>query len=384
MTSLLPKPKVIALGGAGIKIATRLRDGPLQDFDILGIDLTATAAPFEVLSVGGGNLEFLGSGGDPEVTLRAVEEKKPDIETKLQGTSLLFIIAGLGGGTASALAPMIAEMASRAGALVFAFVSLPFSIEGSRRSSQAKEALSALRQSGAVVIPLPNDILLRWAPEGSTATHAIELADKNIGKGIRGITAMIYTPGLLEVDFESIKRTFTQSKNAKTIFSFGEGFGAGALSQVYSELTSCPLLQAAEVARSADHLLLSVKVSGDIGLKEVMQLTQQLAEKFGVRSEKIVGAVISTDWNEPRIEAVFIGQPDLETRRRQTAALQNATLISKASRQKAEATPNPQTEFSFNTLLEQRGFFENTELNLYRGEDVDVPTYLRRSVKVVL
>ncbi len=384
MTSLLPKPKVIALGGAGIKIATRLRDGPLQDFDIQGFDLIATPAPFDVFSIGGGNLEFFGSGGDPEVTLRAAEEKKAEIEAKLQGTSLIFIIAGLGGGTASALAPMIAEAAVRAGALVFAFVSLPFSIEGTRRASQAKEAMSALRQSGAVVIPLPNDILLRWAPEGSTATHAIELADKNIGKGIRGLTAMIYTPGLLEVDFESIKRTFSQSKNAKTIFSFGEGYGAGALTQVYSELTSCPLLQAAEVARSADHMVLSIKVSGDIGLKEVNQLTQQLAEKFGIRNEKIVGAVVSTDWNEPRIEAVFIGQPDLETRRKQSAALQSATLATKASRQKPEAQVNPQTEFSFNTLLEQRGFFENTELNLYRGEDVDVPTYLRRSIKVQL
>lgn len=384
MTSLLPKPKILAIGGAGIKIATRLREGPLQDFDILGFDLTATPAPFEVFSVGGGNLEFFGSGGDPEVTHRAAEEKKAEIEAKLQGSPLIFIIAGLGGGTASALAPVIAESAVKSGALVFAFISLPFAIEGSRRAGQAKEALSQLRQSGAVVITLPNDTLLRWAPEGSNATQAMELSDKNIGKGIRGLTAMIYTPGLLEVDFEYLKRTFSQSKNAKTLFSYGEGYGSSALSQVYGELTACPLLQASEVARSADHMVLCLKVSAEIGLKEVHQLTQQLAEKFGVRSEKIVGAIVAADWTEPRIEAVFIGQPDLETRRKQTAALQSATLTAKAARQKPALPSNSQTEFSFNTLLEQRGFFDNTELNIYRGEDVDVPTYIRRGVKVVL
>lgn len=384
MTSLLPKPKVVAIGGAGIKIATRLREGPLQDFDILGMDLTAATAPFEVFSIGGGNLEFFGSGGDPEVTLRAAEEKRADIEAKLSGSPLVFIIAGLGGGTASALAPLVAEAALKQGALVFAFVGLPFGIEGSRRTTQAKEALTQLRQTGAVVITLPNDVMLRWAPEGSSATQAMELSDKNIGKGIRSLTAMIYTPGLLEVNFDQLKRAFLQSKNAKTLFSYGEGYGSSALAQVYSELTSCPLLQAPEVARSADHMILSVKVSGDIGLKEVHQLTQQLAEKFGVKSEKIVGAIVATDWGEERIEAVFVGQPDLETRRKQADALKTASLQPKATRQKPELPSNSQTEFSFNNLLDQRGFFENTELNIYRGEDVDVPSYIRRGVKVVL
>jgi cell division protein FtsZ len=399
MTTLIAKPKIIAIGGAGIKIAARLKGNFLAEFDILGIDLSApaTAAPFEIFTIGDSTLELFGSGGDPDVVRHAAEAKQRELEAKLQGANLLFIVAGLGGGTASALAPIIAETAGKLGALVVVFAAMPFASEGSRRTTQAREALGALRATGAMVAVLSNETLLRASTNISAAGvdaatgaaklaaimagSALDASDRSIAKGIRGLTSMICAPGLIELDFEKLKKVLV-GRNAKTLFAHAEAVGEQALQQVFGDLIACGLLQANEVARSADHMVLAIKMSPDIGLKEVNDLSNQLAEKFGARGEKIVGASIDPTWSGSRIEAIFIGQPDPEIRKKQNAAMQAVSQAAKNS--KAKRPPSAQTEFGFNALVDQRGFFEGTDPNIYRGEDVDVPAYLRRGVKVGL
>ena len=400
MSTLIARPKIIAIGGAGLKIAARLKENSLAEFDMLGIDLSAptlaSPAPFEVFAIGDGTLELFGSGGDPDVVRRAAESKQTELQARLQGANLLFILAGLGGGTAGALVPLVAELAVKLGALVVVFAAMPFAGEGARRTTQAREALGALRATGAMVAVLSNETLLRTVANiqaisttdatsgmgvASLANIVLEASDKSIAKGIRGITSMICAPGLIELDFEKLKKVLV-GRNAKTLYAHAEAAGEQALQQLFGDLIACPLLQANEVARSADHMVLSIKASQDIGLKEVNALANQLAEKFGARGEKIIGASIDPTWAPQRIEAILIGQPDPEIRKKQNAAVQAVAQAAKAA--KAKMPPSAQTEFGFNALMDQRGFFENTEPNIYRGEDVDVPTYLRRGVKVSL
>ena len=388
MSALLNKPKVFAIGGAGIKIATRLAENTLVDFDILGVDLTPTTAPFEVFSLGGGTTEVFGSGGDPEVTLRTAQEKNAELEAKIIGTNqgsasngLVFIIAGLGGGTASALAPIVASIALKSGAIVTVFATLPCSNEGNRRTSQARQALNELRGAGVTVVPLPNELYMRHAPTGCSMLESLTQTDIPIARGIRGLTGALYSQGLLEVDTEAVKKILC-GRSAKTIFSLAEAEGSLPFGTLYNPLTDYPLLQSGEVARSADHLLLCLKISRDISLKEVNDFATQLCEKFGIRGEKIVSATIHNDWTEPRVEATLFAQPDPELRKKQAAAIQAA--VKKPGKKTEEKPESIQTQFGFDTLLDQRGFFESSEPNIYRGEDVDVPTYLRRGVKIVL
>lgn len=379
--NLTVKPKILAIGGAGIKIAAHLKERELAEFDILGVDLATTPASFEVFPIGGDTFEMFGSGGDPEVARRAAEEKLPELEAKLQGLGLVYLIAGLGGGTASALAPMIAELAVKNGAFVVVFATLPFALEGGRRVSQAREALGDLRATGALVVALPNDTVLRSCPNGSAPAAAMERTDAHISRGIRGLTGMLLTPGLMEVDAENIKNVM-HSRGGKTLFAYAEASGEQVMHQIFGELIACGLVPSPEAARTPDHLLMALKISSDIGLKEINTLTAQLAEKFVTRGEKIVGAVVEPSWTEPHVELMVIGQSDPEVRKKHLNALQAAALAAKVNKEKKPSSA--QTEFGFNVLQDQRGVFDDAEPNIYRGEDVDVPTYLRRGVKVIL
>ncbi len=379
MTPLITSPKIVAIGGAGIKTAIRLKAGELSGFDFLGIDLAPQEAPFEVCSLAQGALELFGSGGDPEVARRAAEGKQALLEIKLSSANLIFIVAGLGGGTASALTPLVAELAAKTGALVVSFTTLPFAIEGSRRMAQAREAISALRATAATAIALPNDTLSQVAPAGSGASGAMNIADDIITRGIRGLTGMLCAPGLLEFDFVSLKKALL-GHGGKTLFSLGEGSGPQALAQAYATLMSFPLLRSNEASRYAEHLTLSVKCSNEFSLHDINAFASQLAEKLGSHGEKVVGAVVEPSWHE-RVEVMLIGQSDPNSRKKQLL-VQSAAETAKAAKQKTPSSA--QTELGFNTIADHRGIFENTEPNLYRGEDVDLPTYLRRGVKVVL
>lgn len=386
MSSPINQPKVIAIGGAGLRIASRLSSLGLSGYNIFGLDLGSASASFPVLPLGCSTFDILGNSGDTEVALQSAHDKKSDILSQLQDVPVVFIIAGLGGATGSAVAPFVAQQAVQHGSLVVAFVSLPFAVEGARRATQAKESLAELKSLGAIVIPLPGDLFARLSD--GTPAGALSAIDHAISRGIRGIAGAIYTPGLTEIDFASLRSAALQAKGAKTLFAYAESTGENALTHLFNDLTGHLLLQANEMARSADHLLLCLKVSNDIGLKEINLITQQLAEKFGIRGERFVGAILEPQWTDSRIEAVVIGLPDAELRRRHQAALQSANLgknnKDKAKEKDATTPTNAQAEFTFNHLPQQRGFFENTDPTLYQGVDLDVPTYLRRGVKVVL
>ena len=373
--------KIIAIGGAGIKIASRLKEGAFIGIDIIGVDLAACPASFEILPVGDGLLKSFGSGGDPDIVRRALEGNLSEMEARLRGTKIVFIIAGLGGGTASALAPLVGECAAKLGAIPVAFVSMPFAAEGARRGAQARESLNALRAAGVCVMVLPNDSLLRSTPGGNSADAALELADRSIAKGIKGFLDMLCFSDCVAQDFEKIKKILC-GRNVKTLFACVEASGPTALGHLFPEIVACPLLNSGEVSRSADHLILSFKTSPGIATKELNLLASRLAEKFGARGEKITAVSVDSSWAEPRIEVLLIGQPDPEIRKKHNVAAQAVAQAAKAM--KAKLPPSSQTEFGFNLPLDQRGLFDGTDPNIYRGEDVDVPTYIRRNIRIVL
>ena len=342
----------------------------------------------------------LGAGGDPELGREAAETDREKIAEVIKDCDLVFLIAGMGGGTGSGATPTVAEIASESGALVIAFVTMPFSFEGGRRLKQAEEGLQGLRRVCDAVIPLPNDILLQEGEDDSTVLDSFARADEWMGRGVKSIWTMLFKTGLINLDFASLRQAF-QYRGGKTLFGLGEGTGDNAAADAIESLKLCPLLHTPEFARKADRLLVNITGGTDLTLPRVNELMSSITEQFGRNSHIIMGAVIDEDMRD-RVEICVIGTSEMGgrgmgARRPSTTARSRPPLAQPKEREHAKPTTTAsraeeefaalskadQDEFGFGEL-ETRGHFEKTDRNLFDGQDLDVPTYLRKGIKIAL
>jgi cell division protein FtsZ len=366
-----------------------LSSSPVQDKVLLGLGVT----------------RGLGAGGDPERGREAAEADRAKIAAVVKDCDLVFLVAGMGGGTGSGALPVVAEAAAEAGALVIAFVTMPFSFEGGRRLKQAEDGLRALRAVCDAVIPLPNDVLLQEAAEGETVLDSFARADEWIGRGVKSIWAVLFKTGLINVDFATLRQAFGQ-RGGKTLFGLGEGRGANAGADAIASLKLSPLLHTPDFARKADRLLVNLIGGPDLTLPRVNEIMSAITEQFGRDSHITMGAVIDENM-AGRLEICVIGTSDLGGRsapgrravpparqRPQPAPVPAAGKPAElpvmagatATSTRSPAAPAPlvaQEEFGFGEV-ESRGHFEKTDRNLHDGHDLDVPTYLRKGIRVVL
>lgn len=407
--------KVIGLGGAGSNAVDRLKMENLDRLQLAAIntDLQAlSASPLqEKVLIGSAVTHGLGAGGDPDLGFEAADSDREKIAQVVAGCDLVFLVAGMGGGTGSGAAPIVAEMASEAGALVIAFVTLPFSFEGGRRNKQAEEGLAALRKNCDAVIPLPNDVLLQEAAEGETALDSFARADEWIGRGVRSIWSMLFRTGLINLDFATLRQAF-RTRGGKTLFGLGSGEGPEAVADAIESLTMCPLLATPEFSRKADRILVNIVGGTDLTLAKVNEIMTAVTEQYGRDSHVIMGAVIDEDL-QGRVEVCVLGTTDIGGRvtprrpvssaraRAQTTEARHAAATAPAvgpmpaqaaqpvaADETAEVLPHAakpsQEEFLFRGVVENRGHFERTDRNLFEGQDLDVPTYLRKGIKIAL
>ena len=407
--------KVIGLGGAGGNSVDRLKMDNLDRLQLAAIntDLQAlSASPLqEKVLIGTAITRGLGAGGDPELGREAAESDREKIAEVVKECDLVFLIAGMGGGTGSGAAPIVAEIASEAGALVIAFVTLPFSFEGGRRAKQAEDGLLELRRCCDAVIPLPNDILLQEAEEGETALDSFARADEWIGRGVRSIWAMMFRTGLINLDFATLRQAF-HTRGGKTLFGLGSGEGANAVTAAIESLKLCPLLATPEFSRKADRLLVNIVGGTDLTLPRVNDIMSAVTEQYGRDSHVIMGAVIDEEM-QGRVEVCVLGTSDIGGRvtpRRPVAGRHRPAVApeakglglppagtsmpfplsvhtlpaSVATPVQTHAAKAAQDEFLFQGLTENRGHFERTDRNLFEGQDLDVPTYLRKGIKIAL
>lgn len=406
--------KLVGVGGAGSNAVDRLKMENLERLQLAVINtdyqaLASSPVQDKVL-IGMGVTRGLGAGGDPELGREAAEADREKIAAVVKGCDLVFLVTGMGGGTGSGASPVVAEIAAEAGALVIAFVTMPFSFEGGRRLKQAEEGLRALRQVCDAVIPLPNDVLLQEAAENETVLDSFARADEWIGRGVKSIWAMLFKTGLINLDFATLRQAF-HTRGGKTLFGLGEGSGENAVTDAVASLKLCPLLHTPEFSRKADRLLVNIVGGADLTLPKVNELMSAITEQFGRDSHIIMGAVIDEDM-PGRVEVCVIGTSDMGGRglpaRRPVAAGRgkpasparteitplapvpqgSAAPMTTASR--GAAAPETRTiekaaqeEFGFGEV-ESRGHFEKTDRNLFDGQDLDVPTYLRKGIKIVI
>ena len=404
--------KVIGAGGAGNNAVDRIR----MDMEHLeGLSLACVNTDLKTLSdspvgethlIGRNLTRGLGTGGDPDLGRKAAESDREIITRMVDGFELIFIVASLGGGTGAGISPVIAEVAKERGALVIAFVNMPFTFEGERRFKAAESALNELRAAADAVIPLPNDMLLQEESAQDSVLGAFPKADEWITRGVKSIWAILLKSGLINVDISSLREVFS-IRGGKTLFGFGVGQGENFIQDALDDLVICPLLHVPDFSKRADNLLVNIVGGTDLSMSQVNEIMNFVTNKFGSRENTVLGAVID-EGNTNTVEICVMGTTDMggfrsvrpahkapSVQRKKSEPVKKPVIAAKSLRNpvsagearkkgQLELIPNIQQELIFEGMEEHRGFFEETGRNEHEGFDLDVPTYLRRGIRVVL
>src|SRR5215813_1339655 len=274
--------KVVGVGGGGSNAVTRMIDEGLEgvDFHVINTDLQALSsspAPNK-LQIGGKITHGLGAGSDPAIGRRAALEDTEKILEILEGTDMVFVTAGLGGGTGTGAAPVVASLAKELGALTVAVVTKPFGFEGRRRMKQADAGLSELAATVDTVIAIPNDRLLTLVPRGAGFFESFRIADDVLRQAVQGISDIIVTPGMINRDFSDIKATMLGMGYAMMGTAMAKGENAAV--EAARQAISCPLLEDTKIAGSRS-MLINITGSSQLGFHEVNEacsIIRQAAE----------------------------------------------------------------------------------------------------------
>jgi len=300
--------KVVGIGGGGVNAVNRMVDVGLKGVEFIAINTDAQALLMSdadvKLDVGRELTRGLGAGADPEVGRRAAEDHKDEIEEVLKGADMVFVTAGEGGGTGTGGAPVVASIARKLGALTIGVVTRPFSFEGRRRGGQAEDGISGLRESCDTLIVIPNDRLLQFGDAAVSLMDAFRSADEVLLNGVQGITDLITTPGLINVDFADVKSVMSGAGNA--LMGIGSARGDGRAVQAAQAAINSPLL---EVSMDGAHgVLLSIAGGSDLGLLEINEAATLVQEAAHEEANIIFGTVIDDSLgDEVRVTIIAAG-----------------------------------------------------------------------------
>ena len=300
--------KVVGIGGGGVNAVNRMIEQGLKGVEFIAINTDAQALLMSdadvKLDVGRDSTRGLGAGADPEVGRRAAEDAKDEIEELLRGADMVFVTAGEGGGTGTGGAPVVATIARKLGALTVGVVTRPFSFEGKRRSNQAENGIGSLRESCDTLIVIPNDRLLQMGDAQVSLMDAFRSADEVLLNGVQGITDLITTPGLINVDFADVKGIMSGAGTA--LMGIGSARGDGRALKAAEVAINSPLLEAS--MEGAQGVLMSVAGGSDLGLFEINEAASLVQEAAHPEANIIFGTVIDDSLgDEVRVTVIAAG-----------------------------------------------------------------------------
>jgi cell division protein FtsZ len=300
--------KVVGIGGGGVNAVNRMIEVGLKGVEFIAINTDAQALLMSdadvKLDIGRELTRGLGAGAAPDVGRQAAEDHRDEIEEVLKGADMVFVTAGEGGGTGTGGAPVVASVARALGALTIGVVTRPFSFEGRRRAVQAEEGIDALRADVDTLIVIPNDRLLSISDKQVSVMDAFKSADQVLLSGVQGITDLITTPGLINLDFADVKSIMSGAGSA--LMGIGSARGEDR-SVVAAEMAiASPLLEAS--MDGAHGVLLSISGGSDLGLFEINEAAQLVADAAHPDANIIFGAVIDDALgDEVRVTVIAAG-----------------------------------------------------------------------------
>ncbi|MBF6469106.1 cell division protein FtsZ [Nocardia beijingensis] len=300
--------KVVGIGGGGVNAVNRMIEQGLKGVEFIAVNTDAQALLMSdadvKLDVGRELTRGLGAGADPEVGRKAAEDHKDEIEEVLKGADMVFVTAGEGGGTGTGGAPVVAQIARKLGALTIGVVTRPFSFEGKRRGNQAEVGINLLRESCDTLIVIPNDRLLQLGDAAVSLMDAFRSADEVLLNGVQGITDLITTPGLINVDFADVKSVMSGAGSA--LMGIGSARGEGRSVKAAEAAINSPLLEAS--MDGAHGVLLSIAGGSDLGLFEINEAASLVQEAAHIEANIIFGTVIDDSLgDEVRVTVIAAG-----------------------------------------------------------------------------
>lgn len=300
--------KVVGVGGGGVNAINRMIEQGVGGVEFIAVNTDAQALLMSdadlKLDIGRESTRGLGAGADPEVGRQAAEDHRDELEDALTGADMVFITAGEGGGTGTGAAPVVAEVARSVGALTVGVVTRPFGFEGRRRSVQAEQGIQALKGAVDTLIIIPNERLLEIAEPSTPIAEAFSMADEVLTSGVQGITELITTPGLINVDFADVKTVMSDAGSA--VMGIGRSTGDSRAQQAAENAISSPLLETS--MEGARGVLLSIAGPSDMTLHEVNTAATLIADHADPDANIIFGAVIDESLDdEMRVTVIAAG-----------------------------------------------------------------------------
>ncbi|WP_024793131.1 cell division protein FtsZ [Tomitella biformata] len=372
--------KVVGIGGGGVNAVNRMIEQGLKGVEFIAINTDAQALLMSdadvKLDVGRDSTRGLGAGADPEVGRKAADDAKDEIEELLKGADMVFVTAGEGGGTGTGGAPVVASIARKLGALTIGVVTRPFSFEGKRRGGQAEAGIAALREACDTLIVIPNDRLLQLGDAQVSLMDAFRSADEVLLNGVQGITDLITTPGLINVDFADVKSVMSGAGSA--LMGIGSSRGEGRAIKAAESAINSPLLEAS--MDGAHGVLLSIAGGSDLGLFEINEAASLVQESAHIDANIIFGTVIDDSLgDEVRVTVIAAGfdggspkhkQTDPGSASRGTIGSARAGQIGQTRAEEAAPVMGGPSE----TPSSSRRVQVSEDLD----DDVDVPPFMRR------
>lgn len=385
-TSNFAKIRVIGIGGGGTNaINSMISQGSIKNVEFVAINTDAQAlllnqAPTKV-QIGEGLTKGLGSGGDPDIGHQAAEESEQKIKDMLEGSDMVFLTAGMGGGTGSGATSVVAKIAKDLGCLTVAVVTKPFSFEGTRRGVVAEEAIDELRDKVDTLITIPNQRIMDVVDRKLSLLEAFKVADSVLSQGVQGISEIITLPGLINVDFADVRTIMSNAGSA--LMGIGTGIGESRAQSAARSAISSPLLEIS--MEGARGVLFNIVGGQDLTMTEVDEAAKIISSAADPDANIIFGATIDEDMHDQlRITVVatgfdsskqqlsqFVSQPHEE---------EHSPFIQSSNEQNRQDQPQHSMDQGQQSSQSQNGMSHEPQMKKpeTKEDEWDIPAFLRQ------
>jgi cell division protein FtsZ len=373
--------KVIGVGGGGSNAVNRMIEHGVQGVEFICVNTDAQAlnlskAPVK-MQIGTKLTRGLGAGANPDIGKKAAEESREQIEEALSGADMVFVTAGMGGGTGTGAAPVVAEIAKDLGALTVGVVTRPFTFEGRKRSTQAVGGISVLKEKVDTLIVIPNDRLLEIVDKNTPMLEAFREADNVLRQGVQGISDLIAVPGLINLDFADVKTIMTERGSA--LMGIGVGTGENRAAEAAKKAISSPLLETS--IDGAKGVLMNITGGANLSLYEVNEAADIVSSASDPEVNMIFGSVINEELKDEILVTVIATGFDENEKlvNNQQRAERPRMQQSPASNQSHSNQSQPQSQGQSQSQSREESQSESRN-NSYSNADsdtLDIPTFLR-------
>lgn len=406
------KIRVFGVGNAGLYVLEQLAGPEIPQSLFTAVDVEGEALSransIDRIQLGTGMFKGLGTGGDPERGRALAEEHIESVRTLCREQDVVFVVAGLGGGVGSGVTPLLARAAKEAGALVLAFVLTPFTCEGTRRQKFARDGLAELKQIADGVICLPNQQVFKLVDERTTLVDTFRMTNGLLAEAVRGVWRLLMHKGLIEIHFSDLAAVLRGSQSESS-FAVAEASGANRVDSVIRKLFTHPILLESDASGPTSAALISLIAGRDLTMAEVNKVMAEISGRYP-GAQIIMGAAVSDEFKDRLSITLLVSHqtsaepeestslpassretPVLSTSPRMTQDLSTPTPVitpDRLSFNRTTGRPEGKSRRSSVKMLQTqlpldtvpKGRFEKSEPTLHKGEDLDVPTYVRRGM----